>query len=30
MKDRVLAFGCHPDEVEFMAAGTLALLTRQG
>jgi N-acetylglucosamine malate deacetylase 1 len=30
MKDRVLAFGCHPDDVEFMAAGTLALLTRQG
>lgn len=30
MKDRVLAFGCHPDDVEFMAAGTLALLARQG
>jgi LmbE family N-acetylglucosaminyl deacetylase len=28
--DRVLAFGCHPDDVEFMAAGTLALLARQG
>ena len=30
MKDRVLAFGCHPDDVEFMAAGTLALLAQQG
>jgi len=28
--DRVLAFGCHPDDVEFMAAGTLALLARKG
>ncbi len=28
--DRVLAFGCHPDDVEFMCAGTLALLARQG
>ena len=30
MKDRVLAFGCHPDDVEFMAAGTLALLAERG
>ncbi len=28
--DRVLAFGCHPDDVEFMAAGTLALLAEKG
>lgn len=28
--DRVLAFGCHPDDVEFMAAGTLMLLAQQG
>ena len=28
--DRVLAFGCHPDDVEFMAAGTLALLAQKG
>ena len=28
--DRVLAFGCHPDDVEFMAAGTLALLADKG
>ncbi|HIJ73559.1 MAG TPA: PIG-L family deacetylase [Candidatus Hydrogenedentes bacterium] len=28
--DRVLAFGCHPDDVEFMAAGTLALLSEHG
>lgn len=28
--DRVLAFGCHPDDLEFMAAGTLALLAQQG
>jgi LmbE family N-acetylglucosaminyl deacetylase len=27
---RVLAFGCHPDDVEFMCAGTLALLAKQG
>ena len=28
--DRVLAFGCHPDDVEFMCAGTLALLADKG
>ncbi|MCD6415693.1 MAG: PIG-L family deacetylase [Planctomycetes bacterium] len=28
--DRILAFGCHPDDVEFMAAGTLALLADRG
>jgi LmbE family N-acetylglucosaminyl deacetylase len=28
--ERVLAFGCHPDDVEFMAAGTLALLAERG
>ena len=28
--DRVLAFGCHPDDVEFMCAGALALLARHG
>jgi LmbE family N-acetylglucosaminyl deacetylase len=28
--NRVLAFGCHPDDVEFMAAGTLALLAERG
>ena len=27
---RVLAFGCHPDDVEFMAAGALALLAERG
>jgi LmbE family N-acetylglucosaminyl deacetylase len=27
---RVLAFGCHPDDVEFQCAGTLALLARRG
>jgi N-acetylglucosamine malate deacetylase 1 len=27
---RVLAFGCHPDDVEFMCAGTLALLGQCG
>ena len=27
---RILAFGCHPDDVEFMAAGTLALLAGRG
>ncbi len=27
---RVLAFGCHPDDVEFMCAGTLALLAQSG
>lgn len=30
MSKRVLAFGCHPDDVEFMAAGTLALLAERG
>ncbi len=28
--ERVLAFGCHPDDVEFMCAGTLALLAQHG
>ena len=28
--DRVLAFGCHPDDIEFMAAGTLILLAQHG
>lgn len=28
--DRVLAFGCHPDDVEYWAAGTLALLAEKG
>ncbi len=28
--DRVLAFGCHPDDVEFQAAGTLILLAERG
>ena len=27
---RVLAFGCHPDDVEFICAGTLALLAQRG
>jgi LmbE family N-acetylglucosaminyl deacetylase len=27
---RVLAFGCHPDDIEFMAAGTLVLLAEKG
>lgn len=27
---RVLAFGCHPDDVEFICAGTLALLAQKG
>ena len=27
---RILAFGCHPDDVEFMCAGTLALLKDLG
>lgn len=27
---RVLAFGCHPDDIEFMAAGTLILLSEKG
>ena len=28
--EKILAFGCHPDDVEFMAAGTLALLAERG
>ena len=28
--DRILAFGCHPDDVEFMCSGTLALLAQKG
>ena len=28
--DRILAFGCHPDDVEFECAGTLALLAQKG
>ena len=28
--DRILAFGCHPDDVEYWAAGTLALLAERG
>lgn len=28
--DRVLAFGCHPDDVEYSVAGTLALLAQKG
>jgi LmbE family N-acetylglucosaminyl deacetylase len=28
--ERVLAFGCHPDDIEFQAAGTLALLAQRG
>ena len=28
--ERVLAFGCHPDDIEFSAAGTLALLAQRG
>ena len=27
---RILAFGCHPDDVEFMVAGALALLAQEG
>ncbi len=27
---KILAFGCHPDDVEFMCAGTLALLAQRG
>lgn len=27
---RVLAFGCHPDDIEFSAAGTLCLLADRG
>ncbi|HUX20023.1 MAG TPA: PIG-L family deacetylase [Spirochaetia bacterium] len=28
--ERVLAFGCHPDDIEFMASGTMALLGEKG
>ena len=28
--NRVLAFCCHPDDVEFVCAGTLALLAQRG
>ena len=28
--ERVLAFGCHPDDVEYSVSGTLALLARKG
>jgi LmbE family N-acetylglucosaminyl deacetylase len=28
--ERILAFGCHPDDIEFMAAGTMALLSERG
>ncbi len=27
---RILAFGCHPDDIEFQCAGTLALLAQLG
>lgn len=27
---RILAFGCHPDDIEFQCAGTLALLAEAG
>lgn len=27
---KILAFGCHPDDVEFVCAGTLALLAQRG
>jgi LmbE family N-acetylglucosaminyl deacetylase len=30
MADRVLAVGCHPDDIEFSAAGVLALLKQRG
>jgi len=30
MMERVLAFGCHPDDVEYGVAGTLALLAQKG
>lgn len=30
MSPRVLAFGCHPDDIEFMVGGTLALLAEAG
>ena len=29
-KERVLAFGCHPDDIEFRCSGTLALLAQRG
>ena len=29
-KHRILAFGCHPDDVEIICAGTLILLAQQG
>ena len=28
--DTILAFGCHPDDLEFQCAGTLALLAQKG
>ena len=28
--EKILAFGCHPDDVEFACAGTLALLAQKG
>lgn len=28
--EKILAFGCHPDDVEFSCAGTLALLAERG
>jgi LmbE family N-acetylglucosaminyl deacetylase len=28
--EKILAFGCHPDDVEFMCGGTLALLAQAG
>jgi len=30
MPERILAFGCHPDDIELMCAGTLALLVQAG
>lgn len=30
MNNRILAFGCHPDDIEFQCAGTLALLAEKG
>ncbi|MCX6899610.1 MAG: PIG-L family deacetylase [Verrucomicrobia bacterium] len=29
-KHRILAFGCHPDDVEILCAGTLSLLAKRG